>query len=92
MDKLLDFLVRRPTMVLRRPILASLLERSRFQELVEVAEPFAVVKEKWGRKLAAGVVDKMVAEMERKGYRVTPEMREAMIDAWATVVTRGLLE
>jgi hypothetical protein len=92
LDRILEFLARRSTIVLRKPIIASILERTRFQEVVEITEPFLVVKEKWGKKLAAGIVDKMVAEMERKGYRVTPEMRSAMIDAWATVVTRGLLE
>ena len=87
---LLDSLAKRPTIILERPIVASLLERSRFQELEET-EAFRVVKERWGRKLAVGVIDKIVTEMERRGYKVTPEMREAMVDAWASVVTRGLI-
>jgi hypothetical protein len=91
LDRILDFLARRSTIILRKPIIASILERTRFQEVVEITEPFLVVKEKWGKKLATGIVDKMIAEMERKGHRVDPRTREAMIDAWATVVTKGLL-
>jgi len=89
---ILDALSSRPTIFLRRPIVAELAERLGFQVAVAVpVEIEEVIKEKWGRKLASGIVDKMVAEMERKGVRVSPELREAMIDAWATVVTRGLL-
>jgi len=89
----LEALASRPTVILKRPLVAELFERFGFQvaEAVPV-EAVEVIKEKWGKKLAAGVIDKLIAELERKGIKVHPAMREAMIDAWATIVTRGLLE
>jgi len=88
---ILDTLASRPTFILKEPIIAKLLREHSFQEVITVS-PFEVIKEKWGKKLAAGVVDKMVAEMERRGVKVPPAFKEAMIEAWATIVTRGLLE
>ncbi|MEM0232609.1 MAG: hypothetical protein QXL22_01160 [Candidatus Nezhaarchaeales archaeon] len=86
--RLIDFLKTRPTIVLEKPLIALLSERFSFQEAMPGEE---IVKERWGKKLAAGIVDKMISEMVKKGITVPPEMREAMIDAWATIVTKGLM-
>lgn len=88
---ILDTLASRPTFILKEPIIAKLLREHGFQEVVTVS-PFEIIKTKWGRKVAAGVIDKLVAEMEKKGVKVPPSLKEAMIEAWATIVTRGLLE
>ena len=90
----MEALASRPTLVLDRPLVAKLFERVGYQIAAPVSEAAAVeiIKEKWGKKLAEGIIDKLVAELERKGIKVPEAMREAMIDAWATVVTRGLLE
>jgi len=92
----LGALASRPTVILKRPLIAELFERFGYQVAVAVPEVEAkaveIIKEKWGEKLAAGVIDKLISELEKKGIRVPPAMREAMIDAWATVVARGLIE
>ena len=93
MNRIIDIIANRPTIILKKPILSSLLKHTKLQLLVEEESmPFFIVKEKWGKKLASGVVDKMLAELERKGHKVSPELRDALIDAWASVVTKGLLE
>lgn len=86
--RLIDFLKTRPTIILEKPLITLLSERFSFQEAIPGEE---IVKERWGKKLAAGVVDKMIAEMAKAGVTVSPKMREAMVDAWATIVTRGLM-
>jgi len=95
MGPILEALAKRPTFILKRPLVVELSEKFGFQvaEAIPEAEAKAIeiIKEKWGEKLAAGVIDKLIAELERKGISVPPHLRQAMIDAWATIVTRGLI-
>ncbi|MEM2233910.1 MAG: hypothetical protein QXP81_10280 [Nitrososphaerota archaeon] len=93
LDKILDELSSRPTIILDKPLVAGVLRRYQ-RGLGRTPEELAeeIIKEKWGKKLATGIVDKMIAEAVKLGANIPPETAEYLKEAWARIVTRGLME
>lgn len=84
---LLDLLADRETLILPKPIVAILREKTFFQ----TPEEIEVIEKYWGEKLARGLIDRMIAEAEKMGYKIPAKTREGLVKAWARVVSEGLI-
>jgi len=81
---LVDLLKERPLLIERKRLLGTLgiTDPPQLPPGVSREEAVGVVKETWGKKLAAGMAD-------RAG--LTGAEREKFIERWSTVVSEGLL-
>jgi len=84
----IDLLKERPTLILDQPLVTKLNPFPFGGQIalppgVTKEEAVEVVRETWGKKLAAGMAD-------RAG--LTGKEREAFIESWSRVVSEGLLK